>query len=290
MGFFKTLFTGKEETDEERQEQRKENDFDVFKYDGVKAMQIGKIDYAIACFERALELKDDAETHRFYANALLQKNDLDAAIGQLEAVKDMEPDNMETLLALSELYFQTEAYDKLEETCQRTMELDPSLAMPHLLLAKMYDAQKDYINAIAQLTQAIALKEDFAEAYLLRAKVLFSMLQYNEAEKDIDVVLGQDDSSDEILEMKAECCDALGKKEEAKTYYNKVIQLNPYFTKAYMQLGRLLKDEGKTEEAAKIVEEGLALKPEALKDINGNYTNMETKMQETYDSINPFKH
>ena len=290
MGFFKTLFTGKEETDEERQEQKKENDFDVFKYDGVKAMRIGKTDYAIACFERALAIKDDAETHRFCANALLQKNDIDAAVAELEAVRNLEPGNMETLLALAELYFQTEAYDRLGETCRRAMEIDPSLAQPHLLLAKMHDAQKDCINAIAQLTQAIALKDDFAEAYLLRAKVLFSMLQYNEAEKDIDVVIAQDDSNDEVLEMKAECCDALGKKEEAKTYYNKVIQLNPYLTKAYMQLGRLLKEEGNTGEAAKIVEEGLALQPDALKDINGNYTNVEAKMQETYDSINPFKH
>ncbi len=290
MGFFKTLFTGKEETEEEKQEQKKENDFDVFKYDGVKAMQIGKVDYAIACFDRALQIKDDVETHRFYANALLQKNDIEHAISQLEAVRTAEPENTETILALAELYYQTEAYDKLNEACQKAMEINPSLAAPHFILAKMQNVQKDHINAIAQLTQAIALKEDFADAYLLRAQVLFSMQQYSEAEKDIDIVISQNDSNDETLEMKAECCQALGKNEEAKTYYNKVIELNPYFTKAYLQLGQLLKEEGNTEEAAKIVEEGLKLQPDALKDVNGNYTNMETKMQETYDSINPFKH
>ena len=108
MGFFKSLFTGKEETEEEKQEQQKQNQFDVFKYDGIQAQRIGKIDYALECFRRALDLQDDTETRVIYANALIAKDDLEAGAAQLEKVREKDPETIDVLLTLADLYFQLE--------------------------------------------------------------------------------------------------------------------------------------------------------------------------------------
>ena len=78
MGFFKTLFTGKEETEEEKQEQMAKNQFDVFKYDGIQAQRIGKMDYALECYKRALAIQDDTETRVIYASALMSMDNLEA--------------------------------------------------------------------------------------------------------------------------------------------------------------------------------------------------------------------
>ena len=52
--FLKSLFFG--ETDESEETKLNRN-FDVLKYDGIKALKIGKNTYAIRCFNEALKLK-----------------------------------------------------------------------------------------------------------------------------------------------------------------------------------------------------------------------------------------
>ena len=288
MGFFKTLFTGKEESKEEKQEQQKKNQFDVFKYDGIQAQRIGKLEYALECYRRALELEDDLETRIIYANALVSANELEDAIEQLEKAREMVPDNKEVLLNLAELYFQSEQYEQMEAVCNDALKLDESESATHYLLAKMYKAKGDMINAVAQCTLAISKQDEpFAEAYYLRAQLLMEMQQYTEAEADVDAILQLDEENDEYLMLKGECCEALQKPEEAKACYLKVKELNPYITKAYIRLGAILMAQGQKEEAAKIVEEGLQLAPEELKNVNGEYSNVEQEMRDAYKAMDP---
>lgn len=289
MGFFKTLFTGKEETEEEKQEQKVKNQFDVFKYDGIQAQRIGQIDYALECYKRALDLQDDPETRMIYANALMSKDNLEAAAEQLEKVREATPQDINVLLTLAELYFQMEQYEPMEALCNEALQVDDTIAATHYLMAKMYKAKKDVINAVAQCTLAISKQQDqpYAEAYFLRAQLLLEMQQYAEAEADIDVILPLEEENDEYMMLKGECCEALQKPEEAKTYYNKVKEINPYNTKAYIRLGAILMAEGKKDEAAAIVEEGLQLAPEELKNVNGEYTNVEQEMHDAYKAMDP---
>ena len=292
MGFLRTLFTACEETEEEKKEHDEKSQFDIFKYDGIQALRMGQVDYAIACFEHALDIKDDTETQQFYAGTLMQKGDLEGAAEAFEELNRMEDgSNVETLLTLANIYFQQEDYGKMEEMCDAAIARDGALAAPYYYKACMQNAQNDLLNAVASVTIAISKREDFNNAYLLRAKILCRMQQFAEAEKDIDRLLDTDgqESDDEIVMIKAEICEVLGKKEDAKTFYRRVIELNPYATRAYLQLGNILHEEGNSKEAAALMEEGLKLAPEEMQNITGEYTNFEKKMQDAYDAINPFR-
>ena len=57
MGFWNVLFGGAELSPEEEKKAQEEKNFDLLKYDGVKAMKIGQADYAVRCFREALKLK-----------------------------------------------------------------------------------------------------------------------------------------------------------------------------------------------------------------------------------------
>ena len=59
--FFTSLFSSNkgEENNKEKIEQK---NFDILKYDGVRAQKIGKHAYAIKCFNEALNLQEDFET------------------------------------------------------------------------------------------------------------------------------------------------------------------------------------------------------------------------------------
>ena len=72
MNFFKKLFgVAKEEktpTVEELQRADEKN-FDILKFDGVKALKINSVGYAIECFTHALNIKEDLEVRDYLSQA-----------------------------------------------------------------------------------------------------------------------------------------------------------------------------------------------------------------------------
>lgn len=78
MGLLSSLF-GKSQSDENEQEKQDKKNFDILKYDGIRARNMGKLDYAIKCFEEAIALNDENETLGLLASAYLQANRTDDA-------------------------------------------------------------------------------------------------------------------------------------------------------------------------------------------------------------------
>ena len=60
--FFKSFFSGKTENPEEEKQKNAKKNFEIFKYDGLRAQRMGRPDYAIKCFNEALAIEEDFET------------------------------------------------------------------------------------------------------------------------------------------------------------------------------------------------------------------------------------
>ena len=67
MGFFKSLFGGSNTPETEKEKNDKKN-FEILKYDGIRARHMGKLPYAIKCFEEAVAINDEMETLTLLAN------------------------------------------------------------------------------------------------------------------------------------------------------------------------------------------------------------------------------
>ena len=48
MGFFKSFFSGKQEKPETEKQKNDQKNFEIFKYDGMRAQRMGRPDYANA--------------------------------------------------------------------------------------------------------------------------------------------------------------------------------------------------------------------------------------------------
>ena len=66
MGILSSLFSSsnKEETADDKQKEDIKN-FDILKYDGIKALNMRKPDYAIRFLNEALKIQDDFECLRY---------------------------------------------------------------------------------------------------------------------------------------------------------------------------------------------------------------------------------
>ena len=291
MGFFKSLF-GKEESPEEKQEQSEQYQFEVLTYDGTQALRVGKVDYGIACLTRALEIKEDEDARRTLASALLHKDDLEGAQEQYEKLCELYPHEAAYPIALAEVLYQQEEYDMMQMACQRALDINSELAMPHYLLAMKATAQDHYEQAVEEATAAIEAKNDYADAYQVRAEALFALKQVEEAEHDVDFLLEHGCDTDEVLQQKALICEAQNKNEDAILYYNKVLKENPFFPTAYIGLSGIYKKLGREEEARKTMAEAmeqLGVNPEDAKGLaEGEFVSMEEYMKNAYNAINPF--
>ncbi|MBQ9176382.1 MAG: tetratricopeptide repeat protein [Bacteroidaceae bacterium] len=271
MGFFKTLFTGKEDTAEQKAEERRQGDFDMFKYDGIQALRIGQVDFGIACLQRAISIHDDIEARQHLANALLRKDDLDGAIKQLQHLASIRPDEPSVAITLAELYFQQEQYEEALSICNDATDKFADMAQPHFIKAKVKRVQGDLLSAVAEATIAISKDDNFVNAYLLRAGILADMGQNHEAEADVAHILSLSPDDEDALAIKAKCCAAAARADEAEECYRHIIELNPFNAEAYLHLGQLLMQQGRTDEATHLAEEALQYAPQQMETINGKF-------------------
>ncbi len=247
MNIFKALFGGKEEKPEDKKRADEERDFDVLKYDGVRALRSGQHDYAIRCFTHALQMKDDLEIRDYLSQACIRADMLPEAFEQLLKIAEAQPDNIQVLIRMANVAYMMEDYTAMADACEKAIVLDPANAEATYLYAKACLGHGDTTNAVAMLTKAVGLKPDYAEAYLLRGETLLKTGETAEADEDADRLLKDYPESEDVLMLKARVERAKGNADEAILYYNKVIDANPFNAEAYRERGEMRTDTGDTD-------------------------------------------
>lgn len=264
MGLFKSLFGGNNTPETEKEKNNKKN-FEILKYDGIRAQRIGKLPYAIKCFEEAVAIEDEMETLSLLTTAYTQANRLDDARITLDRMAVKDPEQVNTFLSLAGICYMQEDYEGMNEACQKALALDSKNPLTFYLAAKASVGMKDEITAIAMLTKAVVIKEDYTEAYQLRAEVLWGMKQAKDAAEDIQKLLSLDPNDEQALLLKGEILAATGKQEQAQEYFNQVLSLNPFNEKAYLLLGELHLSCKDPDKAIAVYDEAIEINPNFAK-------------------------
>ena len=254
MGIFSSLFGGNKKTDEEK-------NFDILKYDGIRAMRIGKLTYALKCFEEATALREDLETMNHQANTYIRVNRMDDARALLVRMTEIAPDQPLVFQSLASLCYMQEDYKAMNDACQKALALNDQDPGTYFLSAKAAVGMSNGFQAIAMLTKAIMLNEEFVEAYQLRAEVLWQMRQAKDASDDIEKLLSLNPDDENALLLKAEIMAVSGDEEGAVKLMNDVLALNPFCEKAYLLKGSYLLAKKDADGAIAVYNEALEINP-----------------------------
>ena len=230
MGIFSSLFGGNKKTEEEQ-------NFEILKYDGIRAMRIGKITYALKCFEEATALKEDLETMQHQANAYVRVNRMDDARQLMVRMTELAADQPLVFQSLASLCYMQEDYKAMNDACQKALALNDQDPATYFLAAKAALGMSNGIQTIAMLTKAIMLNDEFVEAYQMRAEVLWSMRQVKDANEDISKLLEINAEDENALLLKGEILAVSGEEEQALELMDQVLALNPFNEKAYLLKG-----------------------------------------------------
>lgn len=262
MNFFQNLFGSHDETAEEKKAADKEKNFDVLKYDGIRALKTGQTEYAIKCFRNALALYDDLEIRDYLSLALIHNNELLPAYEELQKLAAAEPDNEKVFIRMASVAYMMEDYNAMADACRKALAINPENAVGCLFYARAYKGLGDYVNALSMATKAIEIDGKYADAYELRAEILLEMDDVNGADADAEWLLKYVGSDEDVLLLKARIERAKGNNEQAVDYYNKVTDVNPFCIEAFRERGAVKLAMGDKEGAEADGQKVLELNPE----------------------------
>lgn len=289
MGFWKSFFGG-EANPEEEKKNAEERNFELLKYDGVKAMRYGQADYAVKCFQKALETKDDPEVHDYLSRAYIRLGMLDEALAELKTVVEREPDNVNLMMQAASVAYMKDDYAEMTALCEQALEVDAESALVHLIYGKAELGQGNLVQCIARLTKTIALDPEVAEARLLRGQTLLKMGDLTGASEDVEWLVEHTEENEDVLLLHARLTEAKGAHDEAIALYGKVIDANPFLVDAYRERGKIRYEQGDKQGAEEDMQKVLELNPEETSDVSGDYSaeGIEQKVKQQYSMMNPF--
>lgn len=249
MNFLRALFGGKTEDSEEEKKHQEEKDFEVLKYDGVRAMKTGNASYAIRCFEHALERQEDLEIRDYLSQTFMMVNEPLQAYEQLQKMAEKAPDNQKILLRMANVAYMMDDYQAMGDACEKALLIDNDSAEVHYLYGQACMGQGDSSNAVAMLTKAIGLNDKYGDAYLLRGEIHLKEDALTEADEDVQWLLEHVAENEDVLLLKARIEAKRENTEDAIIYYNKVIGVNPFCQAAFQERAGMLRLVGKIAEA-----------------------------------------
>lgn len=262
MNFFKSFFSSSSENEEGAQAEAERKKFEIFKYDGIRARQIGKIGYAIRCFNEALNIQEDIETMEQLVGAYAQADKYEEALEVATRMIAIQPSGINILLTRANLYFIAGNYQATVDDCEAVIGLDGKNPAAYFLMGKAKKAAADVIGAITALTQALRFNDKLIEAYLLRAEILLQTKEYKEGLKDAEKAVELAPEEENGYLLRARLHEAEGNADKAEEDFQYVIDLNPFNEQAYLFLGKLYIARGRAEEAIELFGEALEQKPD----------------------------
>jgi len=116
-------------------------------------------------FQRALGLDPNvADTHIAYANVLTFTGRNAEALSQAHRARELEPLNLRIIALEGQTIFYAGKYDEAVVSLQKTIELEPSFFLGHLVLTRVYVEKKMYSEAIAEAIKARDFSGGHSEA------------------------------------------------------------------------------------------------------------------------------
>lgn len=259
MGIFSSLFSsGKKEKTQEDKLKSEQKNFDILKYDGVRALQIRQVKYAIRCFQEVLNIRQDTETMNLLISAYTMAQDTESALEVANELVDLEPENTNVLLTRVNLLFMEDRESEAIVDCNRVIELDEENYLAWFLRAKAKKSIKDLAGAKTDVTQAIMMKEDFTDGYLLRAELRLLMKQGQEALDDVNKVIDPMEEGEETAHLlRGRIYELLGDEKAASNEYREVLSIDPFNEEAYLRATQLMISQQKYPEALALYDEAI---------------------------------
>jgi tetratricopeptide (TPR) repeat protein len=258
MGFFSSLFSSSKNEDS-LDEQQKENlkNFDILKYDGIRAQRMGKPDYAVRCFVEALKIREDFETMQHLVSAYYAVDRFEDSLAVLDSMVAAGQEPVNTLLARVGILQLLDRHAEAAADCMKVTEIESDNYLAYFQMAKSERALNELSGSIGHLTRAVNIKDNFVEGYMLRADIYLSLKKGGDALPDVEKAIALAPENEAAYLLRGRIHELMGDMEAAFPDYQHASELDPFNEDAYLLAGRLMMVQDKYEEAIALFDEAI---------------------------------
>lgn len=178
----------------------------------------------------------------------------------LEQAAVLEPDSVEILFNLAQVLLRTGQNARAELTLNRALKLQPENAETLYLLAKSYTAESRPLDALDALMRAHKIAPDNADIIFLMAQVTMSQNYFEDAIPLLESGLKVAARRPDLLAALGESYFMAGKTEKAIDEFNALLEIDKS-ARSYAFLGLSYRNLGRFDEAKTYFQQGVALDP-----------------------------
>ncbi len=237
----------------------------TLKFDALRALKIGEVDFAIRALRTSLEEIDDPECRLYLAQALQRKPDLAGSMTELTTILEAYPDYPMALYEATKVSNGLDQHSKTIAYAERALATELETAQQaelHRMKAQALLALSESEQALATIDQALQLTDEVPLYWLIKVKVLIALERWEEA---LAVALETAEKFPE--EERAYLYEGLityheGDKERAEHAFRQVVETDPFNVEGYMHLTHLVEELRGKEAAADEMEQALDMIPQ----------------------------
>ena len=237
----------------------------TLKFDALRALKIGEVDFAIRALHTSLEEIDDPECRLYLAQALQRKPDLAGSMAELTTILEAYPDYPAALYEATKVSNGLDQHSETIAYAERALATELETAQQaelHRMKAQAQLALSESEQALATIDQALQLTDEVPLYWLIKVKVLIALERWEDA---LAVALETAEKFPE--EERAYLYEGLityheGDKERAERAFRQVVETDPFNVEGYMHLTHLVEELRGKEAAADEMEQALDMIPQ----------------------------
>jgi serine/threonine-protein kinase len=246
---------------------------------GVALADNGRVDEAIACYQKAIALDPKYATPHNNLGAVLcdVKKDYDAAIACFRKAIALDHKYAQALSSLGNALKAKGQVDAALACYRKAIEIDPKYTKAHLGLGQLLAGKGQVDEAIACYQKALTLDPEDSVTHHNLGSALYDKGQFDAAiacyRKALTCLKGADANNRNLAVIHDGLGNALqskGEIDQAIASYQKAITLDPKYAEAHNGLGALLAKNGRMDEASACLQRALELDPKDAK----NHSNL----------------
>ena len=232
---------------------------------GAALQEQGRLDEAAACYRRAVELRPDyPEAHNNLGVVLKDQERLDEAIACLRRALDLAPGYPDAHNNLGIALKKQGRLDEAVACYRRALELNPGHRDAQNNLGNALKDQGRLDEAVACFHRALDLQAGDAEAHNNLGAALEKQGRLDEAvagyRRALDLRPGYPEAHNNLGVVFEE----QGRLDEAVACYHRALELNPNYPEAHNNLGHVRNDQGRLDEALVYLAKAIELRPDYI--------------------------
>ena len=197
------------------------------------------------------------KARRFFASGRIN-----AALGVLEKLRRLYPQDRAVLQNLGMLYSSRKRFRQALEVYQEMLRSSPGDVQLHLNAASAYTGLRNSNAALEHLDRAISLDGELGEAYAKKGTLLADLGRYPAAADALELALRRDPHNPRVLLQLGLVRCSMEQWEAGLANLQAATELDSTYYQAFMSLGEARKRLGELDEAEAAFKRAAALNPE----------------------------